>query len=153
MQWSARRVLSGIALAMIAIQFVPVPLSNPPVESGVAASAPVLAILRRACYDCHSRETAWPWYSRVAPASWLVAYDVWEGRSELDFSAWNRIRPDEQAKKVRKIWKEVSEGEMPPWYYLLAHREARLSAGDRAMLREWTAGASPRSGATALGGR
>ncbi len=143
MKWSARRILSGAALALIAIQFVPVPLSNPPVESDVAAPAPVLAILRRACYDCHSRETAWPWYSRVAPASWLVAYDVWEGRSELDFSAWNRILPDEQTKKTLKIWKEVSGGEMPPWYYLPFHREARLSAGDRAILREWTAGASP----------
>ncbi len=137
-----RQVLRGIVLALIAIQFVPVPRSNPPVETEFAATAPVRAVLRRACYDCHSHETAWPWYSRVAPASWMVAYDVAEGRANLDFSAWNRIRPDEQVKKIGKMWKEVAEGDMPPWYYLLAHREARLSAGDRATLRAWTAGAS-----------
>ncbi len=146
MRWSVHRVLSGAALVMIAIQFVPVPRSNPPVESEVPAPAPVRAILRRACYNCHSRETVWPWYSRVAPSSWMVAYDVWEGRSDLDFSAWNRIRPDEQAKKIRNIWKEVSEGDMPPWYYLPLHRQAHLSADDRATLREWTAGVPPGTG-------
>ncbi len=143
MGWSVRRVLSGIVVVLIAIQFVPVPRSNPPVESEVTAPGPVRAILRRACYNCHSRETAWPWYSRVAPASWLLAYDVWEGRSDLDFSAWNRLGADRRAKMINRLWKEVAEGDMPPWYYLLVHREARLSPGDRATLREWTAGVLP----------
>ncbi len=149
MRWSVRRVLSGAALVLIAIQFVPIPRSNPPVESEISAPAPVRVILRRACYNCHSHETVWPWYSRVAPSSWMVAHDVWEGRSELDFSAWNRIRPDEQAKKIRKIWKEVSAGDMPPWYYLPFHAQARLSADDRATLREWTDGFGPGAGGTA----
>lgn len=143
MKWSVRRVLPGIVLALIAIQFVPVPRSNPPAETEIAAPDPVRAVLRRACYDCHSGETVWPLYSRVAPVSWLVAYDVQEGRAELNFTAWNRTRADERSKKFAKIWKEVAEGDMPPWYYRIAHRDAGLSAEDRTRLRAWTAGVRP----------
>ncbi len=146
MKWSVRRATAGIVAALIAIQFVPVPRSNPPVETEIAAPEPVRAVLRRACYNCHSGETAWPWYSRAAPASWLVAYDVWEGRAELNFTAWNRVRADQRAKKIGKIWTEVAEGDMPPWSYRLLHREARLSPDDRAKLREWSAGLPPGAG-------
>lgn len=94
-------------------------------------------VLRRACYDCHSNETRWPWYSRVAPISWLVAHDVGEGRRELNFSTWNRMDAAKQAKALRETWKEVYEGEMPPRIYLPTHPEARLSDVDRALLRAW----------------
>jgi mono/diheme cytochrome c family protein len=80
----------------------------------------------RACKDCHSHETTWPWYSSLAPVSWLVQRDVEEGRSHFDVSDWNEREHhgDEAAKLVR-------QGEMPPWFYLLAHPEARLSDADR----------------------
>jgi heme-binding protein len=71
-----RWFLLGILLALIVMQFVPVERTNPPVEQEVPAPANVRAMLRRACYDCHSNETRWPWYSHVAPVSWLVAHDV-----------------------------------------------------------------------------
>lgn len=76
----------------------------------------------RACKDCHSNETEWPWYSFVAPASWLVQRDVEAGRSHLNVSEWGRAENhgDEAAKLVR-------EGEMPPWFYLPAHPEANLA--------------------------
>jgi mono/diheme cytochrome c family protein len=76
----------------------------------------------RACKDCHSNQTEWPWYSSVAPASWLVQRDVEEGRSHFDVSEWGRAKNhgDEAAEKAR-------EGEMPPWFYLPLHPEARLS--------------------------
>ncbi len=95
---------------------------------------------QRACYDCHSNETVWPWYSQIAPFSWLLAWDVQEGRKELNFSRWNRYSPKERAKKVKESWEEIEEGEMPPWFYLPLHPEARLSAEDRAVVQEWARG-------------
>jgi Haem-binding domain len=131
--------VSGLVLlvALIAIQFVPVETSNPPVTGDVPTSAPVKAVLRRACYDCHSNETQWPWYSRLAPVSWLLARDVREGRAELNFSTWNQYSTQQQAKKLKESWEQVAEGEMPPWIYRPVHRDARLSAEDRALLRQW----------------
>jgi hypothetical protein len=129
----------GLALliALVAIQFVPVQTSNPPVTGDVPTSPPVKTVLRRACYDCHSNETQWPWYSRIAPISWLLARDVREGRAELNFSTWNQYSTQQQVKKLKESWEEVAEGEMPPWFYVPAHRDARLSAQDRALLRQW----------------
>jgi hypothetical protein len=135
-RWKVVRwILLGILVAFVAIQLVPVDRVNPPVEAEVPAPANVRAGLRRACYDCHSNETVWPWYSRVAPISWLVARDVREGREELNFSTWNRITTQQQVKKMKKSWEEVAEGEMPPWLYLGIHRDATLSAEDRTALR------------------
>jgi mono/diheme cytochrome c family protein len=76
----------------------------------------------RACFDCHSNETRWPWYASVAPASWLVQHDVTEGRREVNFSEWNRPQ-----KEARESAKTVRKGEMPPWYYPWA----RLSSAER----------------------
>lgn len=132
-----RWVALGIAVFLAVSQFVPVDRSNSAVETEVPASAAVRAILRRACYDCHSNETVWPWYSHVAPISWLVAGDVREGRRELNFSAWNRLPMQQQVKKLKESGKEVMEGEMPPWYYVGMHRDAALSVGDRDSLRTW----------------
>lgn len=94
-------------------------------------------MLRRACYDCHSHETVWPWYSQVAPLSWLITNDVREGRAELNFSTWQRYSTQEQVKKLKENWDEVAEGTMPPWAYRVLHPEARLSAQDRALLQHW----------------
>jgi len=119
------------------IQLVPAERRNPPVESDIPTSPDVKSVLRRACYDCHSNETVWPWYSRIAPVSWLIARDVHEGRKELNFSAWNRYSTKEHMKKLKESWEEVAEGEMPPWFYTAPHRDARLSAQDRALLWQW----------------
>lgn len=136
-----RKVVVGAGLAVlvafVVIQFVPVDTANPPVTGDVPAPPEVKAVLRRACYDCHSNETHWPWYSRIAPASWLLAWDVREGRAELNFSSWNDYSTREQVEKLKESLKEVEEGEMPPWFYLPAHRDARLSEADRALLRGW----------------
>ena len=130
---------SGVILAVVfvIIQFIPVDRSNPPVEAEVPASPEVRQVLRRACYDCHSNETVWPWYSRVAPVSWLVARDVHEGREHLNFSTWNRISTQDQVEALHESWEEVAEGEMPLWLYLPPHPEARLTDRDRASLRSW----------------
>ncbi|MDM7915171.1 MAG: heme-binding domain-containing protein [Candidatus Eisenbacteria bacterium] len=136
----ARWILGLLVLALVAIQAVPVERTNPPVESDLAAPEPVRAVLRRACYDCHSHETAWPWYSRVAPVSWLVADDVREGRHEVNFSRWGRLDARKQAEVRREAWKEISEGEMPLWFYRPLHPDARLSEEDKAVLRAWLTG-------------
>lgn len=130
-----------LVIALVAIQLVPVDRTNPPVGTEVPASAEVRSVLRRACYDCHSNETRWSWYTRIAPASWLIARDVSEGREELNFSTWDRLSAEDRAEAIRKSWETVDEGEMPPWFYLPLHPEARLSADDRALLRAWAASA------------
>jgi hypothetical protein len=140
-EWTMRRwiVLSGLAVLLVlgAGQLVPVERRNPPVTGDVPTSPAVKVVLRRACYDCHSNETRWPWYGRIAPVSWLVARDVRKGRVELNFSTWDQYSSKQQVKKLRESWEKVAEGEMPPWFYLPVHREARLSAEDRTLLRQW----------------
>ncbi len=126
-----------VLLIGLTIQFVPVDRSNPPVQEDIATPPQVKAILKRACYDCHSHETKWPWYSHVAPASWLLAWDVKEGRKELNFSTWNRYSSKKQTKYIKESWEEIEEGEMPPWFYLPLHPEAILSEQDHIALRDW----------------
>jgi heme-binding protein len=124
-------------LVLLAIQLVPVSRTNPPVTAPVTAPPEVQALLRRACFDCHSHETTWPAQAYVAPFSWLVAHDVTEGRAELNFSAWDRV---DRAKMAKKLPEEVAEGEMPPWRYVLAHPSARLSDAERKTISDWGRG-------------
>lgn len=118
----------------LALQLVPYGREhpNPPVVNEPEWSdARTRELFFRACGDCHSNETDWPWYSAVAPASWLVRWDVEEARSHFDVSEWGRPKNhgDEAADMVRK-------GEMPLWRYRLLHPEARLSEAERAELAE-----------------
>ena len=83
----------------------------------------------RACYDCHSNQTVWPWYSHVAPVSWLVQFDVDKGRREVNYSEWDR--PQREAAESAE---QVQQGKMPQWYYVATHPEARLAAAEREAL-------------------
>jgi hypothetical protein len=121
----------------VALQLVPIDRDNPPVESEIPAPAAVQSIVQRSCYDCHSHETRWPWYARVAPVSWLLAYQVAEARSEFNLSKWKAYRPDKRRRLLRDALEEIEEESMPPWEYLLMHGEARLSEEERETLREW----------------
>jgi hypothetical protein len=134
-----RALLAAVAL-LAAAQIVPVSRENPPVQEEVPAPPPVRELLRRSCYDCHSNETRWPWYSRVAPISWLVAYDVRHARKHVNFSTWDRYSEKKRGKIREEIWEQVRDGEMPLWYYLPAHPDARLADADRELLRGWTGG-------------
>lgn len=131
-----KKTLGIVALATLglfaAIQLVPYGRAhaNPPVISEPAwDSAATRALAVRACFDCHSNETQWPWYSHVAPVSWLVQRDVEVGRRVLNFSEWNR--PSEEAGESAET---VVKGEMPPWFYVLPHPEASLSASEKRAL-------------------
>jgi hypothetical protein len=107
-------------------------------EARASVPAPVTGLLRRACFDCHSNDTRWPWYSSVPPASWLVAHDVRGGRGQLNFSEWGRYNPFDRADLLDKACREVSKRRMPLWQYRLLHSEARLSAQDVALLCGWS---------------
>lgn len=126
-----------LVLALIAVQFVPVERANLPVESDAPMAAEVKTVIRRACYDCHSNETVWPWYSYVAPVSRLVAKDVREGRRELNFSEWNQYAENRRARKLKEIVEQVEKGKMPQWYYVMMHPDAKLSASDKELILKW----------------
>lgn len=131
----------SIALAVVAvlliIQFKPVKRDNPPIQNEVGASPEIMAILERACYDCHSNETEWPWYSHVAPISWFVAGHVAEAREHLNFSEWPAFDMEEQQHLFEEMEEEVEDEEMPLKSYLMLHREARLTPDDREVLLRW----------------
>jgi len=136
-------LLGCLVLAIAILQAIPVERSNPPVETVVEAPPAVAAILRRACWDCHSNETVWPWYAWVAPVSWTVSHDVVEGRSKLNFTTWNRYDAGKRAHLLEEIRDEVGKGEMPLAIYLPMHPEARLDDADRETLLAWTRSAAP----------
>jgi hypothetical protein len=129
---------AALGVALVAIQLVPTARAeNPVVEEEVVAPAEVMDVLRRSCYDCHSNETRWPWYTAVAPAKWLVHHDVLEGREHLNFSTWNRYDAEERAEKLEELVEEVDEGKMPPWFYTPLHPGSGISEADRAVLAGW----------------
>lgn len=132
-----RLLLVLVVVILIAIQFVPVERSNPAVTMNVQAPADVQAVLRESCYDCHSNETSWPWYSKVAPLSWLVAHDVKEAREHINFSEWDTYSTKDQREIAEEVYEEVEEGKMPLGIYLIMHRDARLTDSDRASLKAW----------------
>lgn len=133
----SRRMIVGVVVALGIAQAIPVERTNPPVRSEVDAPAAVGAILRQACYDCHSHETRWPWYSKVAPVSWMVTRHVKTGRGDLNFSDWPRLDFEEQEHALKDIQEQVSKGKMPLRSYTWLHREARLSDAQRATLLAW----------------
>lgn len=136
-----RLLLSGIiVLVLLAIQFVPVSRTNPPAGDGPLVDAEVGGLLRNACYGCHSYETRWPWYSRIAPVSWLIAGHVNEGRAHLNFSRWPALDFDLEDELLRQIAAEVKSGRMPPASYKLLHPEARLDASQQDLLVRWAGG-------------
>ena len=138
MKRSSIQFLAVAIAVMVAIQFVPtLPRETPAGYAGVRLAEPAGTVFKRSCFDCHSYKTRWPWYSRVAPVSWLVAHDVGEGRGKLHFSLWSDLDAKKRTKAVEEIWEAVSEGEMPIGIYTFIHRDAVLSDADREIVEEW----------------
>ena len=137
----------GLAIALVAMvlgaaQFAQIRRTNPPVMGNLAAPADVSKIIRNACYDCHSNETQWPWYSQIAPASWLAYRHVMEARVRLNFSEWADYGydPGTEAHKLEEIEKLIRSGAMPPWYYRMMHARGRLTDAQRRTVLRWIAG-------------
>ncbi len=126
-------VIAGIVL-FAALQLVPYGRdhTNPPVVMEPKWDSPeTRALAKRACFDCHSNETVWPWYSNIAPPSWLVYKDIVEGRQQFNFSNW-----DQQSVRARRLAQMINDGQMPPPQYLLIHSEARLTAAEKQKLTD-----------------
>lgn len=123
----------------IAIQLIPVWLlqTNPPVVAEPKWDSPqTRALAQRACFDCHSNETTWPWYSRVAPVSWLVTLDTLRGRNNMNFSEWGVARREggEGREGGGGMGEVISEGSMPPAAYIWTHPQANLTDAEKQQL-------------------
>ena len=133
-----------VAAVFILIQFDQPNRSNPPVDQTMTIAAqavfapPISRLVTTACFDCHSNETRWPWYSYVAPVSWLMADDVASGRRHLNFSEWGKYPKSKRVLKLGQIYEQVSKGDMPIQKYLYIHSDARLTAADRDSITDWT---------------
>ena len=136
-------ILGGLAVLLIAAQLVPnelpaVDTSNPgDIMGSGLVSQDVSILLKNSCYSCHSNETQYPWYSRVAPSSWLVARDVRAAREELNFSMWQDYDMMEKLEKLDDISIEVGGGEMPLPIYTLIHPSAKLDDKQRELIVSW----------------
>jgi len=151
----------AIPAALLAIQFIQPDTSNPPVDPAQdfqqAANPPaeVQSILKEACYDCHSNETRYPWYSRVAPVSWWIADHVGEGREKLNFSTFGALSPKDRSEALDEAAEKVDQGEMPLASYTWLHPAARLTTAQRNLVSGWlnaNGGEGGNAGASETGG-
>ena len=131
-----KRVIIGVIIVIVLvgllIQLIPLPGrgNNPPVAAEPKWDSPqTRALVKRACFDCHSNETVWSWYSYVAPVSWLVYLDTMEGRSRMNFSDWNN-----RSRSANEVVRIIQESEMPPAIYLPMHPSAQLTSAEKQQL-------------------
>ena len=147
--WLKRLVLAAVIVLGVIQVFRPA-TTNPSVDAkreihtNLSVDPAVATVLTRACNDCHSNRTVWPWYSQVAPASWLVVSDVNRGRKALNFSEWSTYGVEARQAHLSEVCKEVTESEMPGFSYTLMHRDAKLSKGDKADVCRWAQSAGQR---------
>ena len=142
-RWTLRIGISLVVL-LLASQLVPVERSNPKVDPSLSiyliqpVPAPVKAVLERSCKDCHSYDTSWPWYSYVAPISWVVAHDVQKGRKSMNFSEWGGYSAKRKEDKLEEICEQLVNGDMPDRKYRLFHRNSRVTEQERGAICQWT---------------
>ena len=136
-----KKILIGIAVLLVVIQFVridkTVPESNPEddIINMLQPSEKVATLLKSNCYDCHSNEVKYPWYSNIAPISWVVEHHIDEAREHLNFSTWGSYDTKKQLHKLEESFEEMEEGEMPLTGYVKIHGE--LSEADKELLEDW----------------
>lgn len=109
-----------------------------PLFEGARIDERTLTLFQRACQDCHSENTRWPWYSRIPPVSRMIKKDVDDARRQVNFSKWGLYRPDEQADLLTRIGVAARTGQMPLPRYMLLHREAVLASQERQEIYEWS---------------
>jgi len=133
-----------IGAIFIIIQFIPVSYpevieenKNDLIKNNII-SEDIALILRTSCYDCHSNETHYPWYSYIAPAKWLVIRDIKLGRDALNLSEWQDLKPRDKIKLLSNMSEEVEDGNMPMPVYTLIHRNASLNDDQKKLLIDWT---------------
>ncbi len=138
-----RRILIGILGVLVILQFFrgtpPETSSDNPGDLIVTEQiqGEVSGILKTACYDCHSNETTYPWYTYITPVSWFVFDHVEHGREELNFSEWTKMEKRRKIRKLKEISEEVEEGEMPLSSYTIIHGDASLFEDQKEVLIKW----------------
>ncbi len=128
---------------LLAFQVIQVDKLNPKYDKKDEIKVPkdVMAIFKRACWDCHSNDTIWPWYSHIAPLSWSIARHVKNGRAYINFSIWETYTEEDKDKKLEEIYRTMYAA-MPPQNYIDWHEEAKVTKEDIKLIRNWT-GKSP----------
>ena len=129
-----------VFLILLGIQFIPINKTNPIITQDIQAPAEVKNILRTSCYNCHSNETKWPWYSNFAPISWMIINDVSDARNKLNFSTWNKISFEKKEELMKDIWDEVRQEDMPLTLYTFIHPEAKLDILQKNIIKKWITG-------------
>ncbi|HHH50693.1 MAG TPA: cytochrome C [Saprospiraceae bacterium] len=138
-----KRIGLGLIVFLVLAQFVRIDKTNPPVQAEndfinmMNASPNITAMLKTSCYDCHSYETKYPWYTNVAPVSWWIRAHINGAREELNFSEWGTYSDKRKKHKLEECAELIGEDEMPLKSYLLQHAEARLSAAQKTELVNW----------------
>jgi hypothetical protein len=144
-RFSFKKIAIGFIVLLLVIQVFRIDKTNPPVDvkndfiSTTNAPLAVGQILKTSCYDCHSNETRYPWYTNVAPLSWWVKDHINEGREELNFSEWKNYNAKKADHKLEECIEQIEEGEMPMYSYTLLHSEAKLSEAQKKLLIDWFA--------------
>ncbi|MDH5366140.1 MAG: heme-binding domain-containing protein [Cyclobacteriaceae bacterium] len=139
-----KKIVIALGLVLVIIQFFRIDKENPSYEMEndfiMITNPPELVkgILKNSCYDCHSFETKYPWYTNVAPVSWWIKHHINEGRDELNFSEWATFELKRKNHKLDEIVEMVEEGEMPMSSYTWMHSEARLTDEQKTALINWT---------------
>ncbi len=134
-----KKILLWSIVILLAIQLIRPEKSNPTIDQSIALHAPqkIQSILKRSCYDCHSYETKWPWYSNIAPISWVVISHVNDGREAFNFSNWKKIPNNIKIKRLKRAIKTTRNGMMPISNYLWIHKNAALSKEDKKVIEQW----------------
>jgi hypothetical protein len=134
-----KRMLLILFVLFVVVQFITIKKVDESVDKNleIKVDDKVMSILKRACYDCHSNEIKYPWYSTVAPFSWVIDDHIKEGRKALNFSLWENYTLEQKSEHLKDIYRTVY-APMPLQSYLWLHKEAELSKEERSLIRDWT---------------
>ena len=133
-----KKAVYVLIVLFFAIQLVPIEKTNPvEIAPIVLTDIKAKAVLDRACMDCHSNNTVWPWYANIAPVSWKIQEHVVDGREELNFSEWGNYSSKKAIHKMEEIVEEVEKRNMPEDGYTLMHAEAKITDQDLVVLKAW----------------
>ena len=136
-------ILLVVLLVFAGIQFIPTNRNQsdivPATDLMEVYNVPkkVEVIFKTSCYDCHSNNTAYPWYNKIQPVSWIMQGHIKEGKSELNFNEFGSYSERRQKSKFKSILSQVKDGEMPLASYTLIHRDAKLSENEKKTLEDW----------------
>lgn len=138
-----KKIAIALLVAFVGIQFIPTRRNQsdiiPKTDFMFVNDVPegISKKIQVSCYDCHSNNTAYPWYNRIQPFAWFLEDHIREGKSELNFSEWENYSNRRKKSKLKSIISQIKDDEMPLWSYELIHDDAKLSEKDKELIMEW----------------